>query len=345
LADTWQQAGSARVSAEYETNPAMSTTHPDKIWRALVEPSYTLTDTFGANVLNAGLGLQIARSSNKTLSQDREDPNAFLDWRRQSDVSEYGISAKYDEIATRNAPIDNAVPGYTDSTRASRTISGNWSRTLSERVTLSLTGVHSYVFYKGGTYINYFTRSGEMTFSYALSERSSTFLRTSYQNYEPAGSNLHSQFASVQIGWNWKVSDYLEGTLQAGRSKISGPMYGKQGSVILRYTGPRSRLALNAGREVTPSGLGSFVTVDQVSGNWDYDLSDLSKTGIDLGWYKSHFGPGSISRITGAWLQHDLNSSWAARASYQLRINEWGGVGRASSNILAFSLVYTRPDF
>jgi hypothetical protein len=182
-------------------------------------------------------------------------------------------------------------------------------------------------------------------FNYSWSERSATFLRMSYTKYEPVGSNSYNQFANAILGWNWKVSDYLEGTLQAGKSEISGPKFGKQGSASVRYTGQKSGLVLNAGRQVTPSGLGSFVTVDQANASWDYAFSDFSKTGIDLGWQKYHTESGLISRTSGAWLLHDLNSSWAARTSCQHRINEWGGFGRASSNILAFALVYTHPDF
>jgi hypothetical protein len=302
----------------------------------------------GANELKAGLALLIARSSNKTLSQNREDPNVFLDWRRQSDAGEFGLSAKYDEVATRIAEIDNTGPGFADSTRASRTMSGSWSKALSERSTLSADGSYEGVSYKGGTYIDYSTRSGDMMFSYAWSERSTPFVKISYADYEPAGGNLLSRFANVinaTLGWNWKVSDYLEGTLQAVESKVSDAKMGTQGMASVQYTGQRTGLVLNAGRQVSPSGLGGFVTVDQAKGSWSYALNERSKTGIDLGWQNNHFVTDIINRTTGAWLQHDLNSFWGARTYYLHRIIEQGGVGGASSNILGIALVYTHPDF
>jgi hypothetical protein len=302
----------------------------------------------GANELKAGLALLIARSSNKTLSQNREDPNVFLDWRRQSDAGEFGLSAKYDEVATRIAEIDNTGPGFADSTRASRTMSGSWSKALSERSTLSADGSYEGVSYKGGTYIDYSTRSGDMMFSYAWSERSTPFVKISYADYEPAGGNLLSRFANVinaTLGWNWKVSDYLEGTLQAVESKVSDAKVGTQGMASVQYTGQRTGLVLNAGRQFSPSGLGGFVTVDQAKGSWSYALNERSKTGIDLGWQNNHFVTDIINRTTGAWLQHDLNSFWGARTYYLHRIIEQGGVGGASSNILGIALVYTHPDF
>jgi hypothetical protein len=348
-ADSWQQVGSARVSTEYDTNPAMSPTYRGDVWRALLEPSYTLMGRVGANELQAGLALQIARSSNQTLSQDREDPRVFLDWRRQSDAGEFGMSAKYDEVATRTAEIDNTGPGFADSTRASRTMSGSWNKALSERSTLTADGAYSDVSYKGGalggTFVDYATRSGDMMFSYAWSERSAPFLKMSYADYEPTSGNPLSRSASAILGWNWKVSDYLEGTLQVGKSKVSDTKMGSQGTAAVQYTGQRTGLVLNAGRQVSPSGLGGFVTVDQANGNWSYALNERSKTGIDLGWQNNHFVTDIINRTAGAWLQHDLNSFWGARTYYQHRIIEQGGVGRAFSNILGITLVYTHADF
>jgi hypothetical protein len=344
-ADSWQQAGSARVSTEYETNPAMSLTYPGSVWRALLEPSYTLIGRVGANDLKAGLALQIARSSNKTLSQNREDPSVFLDWQQQSEAGEFGISAKYNETATRVAEIRNIGPGFADGTRASRTMSGSWNKALSERSTLSADGTYEGVSYKGGTYINYVTRSGNMMFKYDWSEHSTPFVKMSYADYVPAGSNFLSSSANVVLGLNWKAFDYLGGSLQAGKSKVSNANMDTQIAADIQYAGQRTGLVLNASRQVSSSGLGGFVTVDQANGSWSYALSERSKTGIDLGWQNNHFVPDIINRSAGAWLQHDLNSFWGLRTYYLHSISEQVGVGGASSNKLGIALVYTHADF
>lgn len=344
-ASSWQQALSARASAEYDTNPTMDPANRDAIWRTTFAPSYTLKRAGDANELSAGLAAQIARASNKTLSQDRDDPSVFLDWRRQSNTGELGLSARYDEVGTRFAEIDNTGPGFTDSTRATRTISGNVSESLSERSTLALNGAFNDVSYKGGSFIDYVTRSAGMRFSYDWSERSVPFLRMSYTDTRSAGSNALSRFANALLGWNWKVEDYLEGTLQAGRSKTSGAGVAKQAAAEMKYTGQRSGLVLNADRQVSPSGLGGFVTVDQVKGSWSYTLSERSNTGIDLEWRKSHVYTGIINRTSGAWLQHELNSFWGMRMYYLHKISERGGVGAATSDILGLALVYTHTDF
>lgn len=344
-AASWQQAWSARVSTEYDTNPTMSPTNPGGIWRALLEPGYKLKRTGGANELNAGAALLIARTSNKTLSQDRNDPSVFLDGRRQSDAGEFGLSAKYDEVATRIAEIDNAGPFIADGTRVSRTISGSWSKALSERSTLWADGSYQGVSYKGGPYVNYANQTAGLKLSHAWSEGSMSYLRVSNVKYVPAGGGPSSSLANATLGWNWKVADDLEGTLQTGKSRSSAAQMSTQGMAEVKYTGQRTWFVLNANRQVTPSGLGGFVTADQAKVSWSYALSERSNTGIDLGWGKSHFTTDIINRTAGAWLQHELNSFWVVRTNYLHKISEQDGVGRASSNILGIALVYTHTDF
>lgn len=344
-AETWQQSVAARVSTEYDSNPALSPTYPEGIWRTIFEPSYTLMGMLGKNELKTGLALQIARSSNETLSQNREDPSAFLDWQRQTDAGQFGILSRYAETATRIAEIGIAGPGVADSTRISRTISGRWNKALTDRSTLSADGSYESNSYKGGTYIDYVTRSGSMMFSYAWSEHSTPFLKVSYSDYEPTGGGLSSRLDTATLGLNWIVSDYLQGTLQASKYKINDTDMGTQGGASLQYTNQRTQLVLNAGRQVLPSGLGGFTTTDQANGSWSYALSERSKTGIDLGWSKSHFVTNIINRTAGAWLQHDLNPFWGMRTYYMHRTIEQDGFGSASSNILGIALIYTHTDF
>jgi len=344
-AGSWQQAWSARASAEYDSNSTMDPANRAGIWRSMFVPSYKLNRTGDANELNAGVALNIERSSNKMVSQDRNDPSVFLDGRRQSDAGEFGLSAKYEEVATRITEIDNTGPFIADSTRASRTISGSWSKALSERSTLSADDSYQGVSYKGGSYVDYANQTAGLTLNHVWSEYNSTFLRVSNVKYVPADGGPSSRLASATLGWNRKVADYLEGSLQAGRSRSGTAQMSTQGTVQMKYTGPRTRLALNAGRQIIPSGLGGFVTADQANGSWSYALSERSNTGMDLGWGKNHFTTDIINRTAGAWLQHELNFFWVVRANYLHKITEQNGLARASSNILGIAFVYTHADF
>ena len=344
-AGAWQQTASARVSTEIDTNPLLSPSQPTDLWRTIFEPSYILKRAGDTNDLNAGLALQMVRTSNQTLSQNREIPSAFINWQRQSNTGGLGLSARYEEVETRIAELDSTGLIYTDSTRASRTMSGNWSEALTERSNLALNAAYNDITYNAGPFFDYVTRSGDMKFSYTWSESTTPFIRMSYSDSEQAGSNSLNRHASALLGWNWKVADYLEGSVQAGKSKTSGASMGKQGAVEVKYTGQRSGISLNADRKVSPSGLGGFVTIDQAQGGWNYALVERSSAGIDLGWSKHYSDIGLISRTAGGWVQFELYANCVARAHYQQKKVERDGFDAATSNFLGLSLVFSRTDF
>ena len=346
-ADSWRQAGTARILTEYDSNPAMTPEYHKGIWRSLFEPGYKLRRTGGASELNAGIALQIVRSSNQTLSQNREDPSMLLDWKRQNNSGEIGLSAKYDQVETRIAESDSTGLAFTDSTRTSRVLSARWNDAMSARSTLALDGAYNDVSYQGGAFVDYIARSSSMMVSYALSERNTSFFKMSYADSIPTGNNPPSRFASAIFGWNWKASDYLEGFLQAGKTKISDANFGKQGAAEVKYRGQRTELALNADRQITPSGLGGFATADQAKVAGGYDVSERNKIGIDFIWRKNRSITDTINRTAGIWLQQDIHSFLGVRTNFLHKTSTGNGigVGAASSNILSLSLIYTHTDF
>jgi hypothetical protein len=344
-ADDWQQTGSVSVSTGYDTNPSLSPAYPGGTWFGLLSPGYSLTGNVGANEINTGLAYRIARYSNKTVSPDRDNPSIFLDWKRQSDADEFGISTNYHESSARIAEVNNIGPGFVDSNVYYRIISGSWKRTLSERSTLLAGSSYESVSYNGGTYVNYVTRTGDMMFKYDWNERSAPFVKLSYVDYLPANNDQLNRLAIAMLGWNWIVLDYLDGDLQAGESKVSDVPMDAQFEATLRYKGQRTEINVNASHLTALSGLSGFITADQVIGRWNYALSELDKSGIDLGWRKNHY-VNAITNITAsAWLQHDFNSIWYARTYYLHKISEQAGVGTAFSNVLGITLVYTSAGF
>ena len=344
-ADSWQHDVTTLLSTEFDTNPVMSPTYTGGVWRELFEPSYSLTGKFGEDELKSGLALQIARSSNATLSPFRESPTIFVDWLRQINAGEFGISSRYAEIATRDSGIDATGLVQVASTRTSRTLNGKLNQAVNERNSLSADVLFDDVSYQGGAYIDYATRSANMTHSYNWSELSTTFLRIYHADYVPKGLGSSTQLTSATLGLNWKTTDSLEGTLQLGKAKISDAGMATLGTASIQYTGQRNMLILNANREVSPSGIGGFVTVDHVIGNWNYDLNEGSKIGIDLEWRKNLFNTDIINRTFGAWLQQDLNPFWRLRTYYRYNILNGGLGDGATSNILGLNLVYTHTDF
>ena len=344
-ADSWQNTVSSRIATEYETNPSMTPAYSGGVRRLFFEPSYMLMGSDGRNELRAGLALQIARSSNRTLSPDRDSPSVFLDWLRPSEAGSFGISTKYAEMATRDAggvEATGRVPAA--STRATRSLSGNWSLELSEHNAISANGTYEKISYKGGTFVNYATRAGGLKYSHGFSENTAVFVSTSGNQYIPTGGGPTSSLVDIALGLNSKT-EYFDWTIQAGKSRVAGQSSDMQGSVQGQYTGERSHLALSAGRVVSPSGLGGFTKVDQSSAHWNYALSEYSNMGVDLDLRKNrNLTINNISSSAGVWLEHSLAACWKGRVNYLHRILKGGGVEGASSNILGISLAYSYSD-
>jgi hypothetical protein len=349
-AESWQHTVTARASTEYDSNPSMSPTNPGSVWRYLIEPGYALMGMFGQSSLNAGLALQMARSSNKTLSPDRDSPTVYLNWLRPSESGEFGINTRYAETTTRDSGgVDAAGRVPESSTRASRSLSGNWRKELSEQSSLSADTAYEKVTYKGGgAYTDYATRSGGLRFSYNMSEQITSFIRVSGNKYMPANGGASSTLTDATLGLS-RRAEYLDWTVQAGKSRVAGGSSSTQGSVEAHYTGQQTQLTLNAGRSITPSGLGGYVKSDSVRGSWSYVLSEYSNTGIDLERRNNpSTATGSSSTSSSSstvWISHNLTSLWSMRTYYQHRNNQGGGGVSASSNLLGLSLAYLNSNF
>lgn len=349
--ESWQNEVSARVSTEYDTNPLLDPAFEGGIWLLRVEPSYTLTRASDGNELKAGLGALLEHSSDKILSQDRSDPSVFLDWRHQGERGVSGMSARYDEVATRFAELDRTGPFLADGTRASRTLSANWSRELSERTTLAVDGEYTNFTYKGGTFTDYATKAGNIMFSRAWSEYSVPFLKVSYLDFAPSDGGPIDRRYSAMLGAKLKPLERLDVTVQGGQSQSEGGnLRHKIGGMAVQYTGQLTKWSLDAGRQVEPSGLGvsglgGFILADQVSGSWSRDISERRRIGIDLLWRRSYLDVTNLYRTAGAWLQRDLNSEWGMRMYYLHKISELEAVYVASENVFGFSLTYTSPNF
>lgn len=346
-AGTWQQALSARATTEYETNPALSPTNQTRARKLLIEPDYALARTDGIDELKAGLAFQIVRSSNQAVSLNREDPRAFFNWRHQGSVGELGISAKYEEMATRATEMDSTGLTTVDGTRTSRTTAASWSKALSERSTLSADGAYSSVFYKNGTNVDYITRSGGLKFTHELSEGIAPFINISYVDQKLAGSVSPSRRVNAILGLNWNTTERLNITMHAGRSRsnTANSASTNQYGLAVQYTGQLTGFSLKADRQTSPSGLGGFITSDQLSGRLSHDFSERNKAGIDMSWRKNRSLTNDINRNMEAWFQHDLTAFWLIRAHCMRRVREVEGMGRASSNLIGASLTYRSPSF
>lgn len=344
LAEPVQQTISARLTTEYVSNPYLTASTTDEVWRGLFEPGYLLTGRFGNDEIKTGLGLQIARSSNGKLSPDRDSPSMFMDWIHQMETGEFGMSTRIAEVATRDAETDAASLIPAAGTRTSRLVSGKALKELGEHNSLLADVSYERVSYVGSAYINYATRMGSMTLNNTWSDKDSIFIKISYADFEPSNGGALSRMDIVSLGWIWNATDHFDGNLQVSKYKLSTGDIGNESSLVFQYKGQQTLLILNASRQVAPSGLGNFAITDQVNGSWKYDLSATSQTGMDLGWRKN-IDLGLVNHTAGIWLQQELDTFWGVRTYYLQNTLYGGAIDGATSKTLGLTFVYTHADF
>ncbi|MFY9328483.1 MAG: hypothetical protein WAO76_10755 [Georgfuchsia sp.] len=352
LAGEFQQSITLPMTLEYDSNPAMSVTDKKGVTRAILTPDYNLTTNYGIDEYKLGLGLRVERSSDQEISVNRDDPSLSLGWQRQTEAGGFGLVAKYAEASTRFTELQESGLVQVDGTRTTYTVGGNWSKALSERSTLAADAEYKDVAYDGGggTLIDFTNTSAGLTYSRVLNEHIEPFMRTTVSHYEPSSSALLSSsfnFVSVMGGVNWKLSENLDWTGQAGPTRISGQTTdsGWQGSVILHYLGRHHDALLDVGRYVSASGEGGFVEVDQVKGTWGYAIDELTRAGLEASRRRNRSIIPNTVQMYGVWASRELSPFWHARLSYQYKQRKQDGLDDATANVLGVTLVYSLPNF
>ncbi len=355
-ADSLQQGLSGHASEEYVTNPLLNPALQSlSAWRTTVDPNYMLTNVSGADQLTANLDMLLIHSSNTSIIADGGFPTATLGWTRQSDKGKFDVTTSYSVATTMMAMPSTTGLVSANSTSTSRNLSADWSRELSERTTLTLNGAYTYSSFNSGSgnstsLTDFVTQSSGVKLNYVLNEHTATFINLSYVDLVPTGGVPNSRMYNAWLGLDWNASERLDWTLQAGPSRLEGAgssagtttsTTSLQGGTTMNYKGQLSNFALSVNRQSTPSPLGTLILTDQANGNFNYDLSERSKTGLDLMWSKYDAQQVSFFRTASIWLRHDLNTSWWMKAYLNHSTSVLGGLNPAMSNMIGFSIAYT----
>ncbi len=350
-ADSLQQNFSGKASEEYVTNPLLNPALQGlSAWRSTLDPNYMLTKVSGADQLTANLDMLLIHSSNTGIIADGGYPSAKFGWSREGGKSKFDVTTSYNMASTMMAMPSTTGIVSANATSTTRNLSADWSRELSDRTTLTLNGAYSTMAFGGNgnsaSLYGFATQSSGVKLNYALNEHTSTFMNLSYVDFIPTSGGQSSRIYNALLGLDWNASERLDWTMQAGPSRLeegtgSATSTSLQGGMTMNYKGQLSSVTLSANRLSTPSGLGAIILTEQMNGNLSYDLSERSKTGLDLGWSKFDAIPVSFYRTAGIWLRHDLNTSWWMKAYLNHSTSVWGGLNPATSNMIGFSIAYT----
>lgn len=363
----FQHSVSAPSGLEYDSNPALTADGADNaggVYRLRVSPTYTLLYKKATDELRLKLGAVIEQSSNTALSRNRQDGNAQLEWRRESDAMFYLLRAGYEQSAARAALLEETGQLSDDGTRTTRSLGATVLRELDLRHIVSGTFDVKWSGYDfGRTPDNRLTSAG-LEWSQALAPGEDWFVSGNLSQYAPDASSVPDLPAasaqnSLQRGlmlgyrskppgtaWDWSV--------RAGVARFSGPFSDSmaQGEMRLGYQGQRwNGSALFSRLPVANNLLGSFAPNTQTTLRAEYSLTEFTRVALDASHKRTKATQSDSTRVLGLTLSTELSPLW--RMSAQLRHTT---VDRSTAALAALntqasgraaSLVFTylHPDF
>ena len=361
LADRLEQRVSVPLTGAYDSNPQM-VAGGQGAYVARLAPQYTLTHIGDADEFALSLGAVIARSSNQTVLQDQNDPNASLGWKHLTPTSEFNLNALYRQESAQQAEFIQSGLVVADTTRTTKGAVASWTSLLTERLNYTLGADYSTISYDQTTpnLIDYDTYGGRFSLAYEITPRDEVYWLSNGTRYEPnvsgfvSGTNRASDSTAYgsMLGYKQKVSDAIDWDIRAGWLTITGPDDDStwQGNLRVNYTGEQSRLGVDVGRLANPTGTaGGFLLSNQVRAVYSYDLSERTTVGFDGSWIKNEeapFNPATTAKIVGASGSHELDQFWSLRLVAQRRYSDYDNVrSSATGNLISLSLIYTHPDF
>lgn len=191
-AANWQSTVVVPTTVEYDSNPLLLTSEEKGVTRTIIAPDYNLIGQFDRDQLRLGLGMHLLRSSDRSVVDDREDPNLSLGWQRQTETGGFGLLAQYNESSTLSGTVLDTGVVTTDGTQKMSSLTANWSSAVTERSTLANETRYNHARYDIDTLTGYDEYSNYSSWTYAWSERTDLITGLEARRYEPQDTTTRS---------------------------------------------------------------------------------------------------------------------------------------------------------
>ncbi|MFJ4345132.1 hypothetical protein [Pseudomonas sp. NPDC089401] len=350
-AANWQSSVVVPTTVEYDSNPLLLTSKEKGVMRTIIDPDVKLTGQFDQDQLLLGLGLRVLHSSDRSVVDNREDPNVRLGWQRATETGGFGLLAKYVESSTLSGAVQQTgVVSAVDGTQKMSTLTGNWSSAISERSTLANELNYNHARYDSATFTDYDEYSNNFTWTYAWSERTDLITGFEARRYDPRITSTTTAVATnsyvPSLGIKHRFSEQWEADAHIGVNKTSGSGGGQrgEGGASLYYRGQRTDASVTALRSTVASAEGGFTQVDRVSGVWSYTLSELNRVGAEASWLDSKGETPNTLYTYGVWASREISPALDLRLSLQYKERQQKGLPDADATIAGLTLTYRYPD-
>lgn len=344
------------VSVNYDSNIQMADSNEESVVFYNVIPRVTFVGSDGVNTINFNGSVLLQRSSDEDISEDRKDPNLGLSWARGFERGEFSLSTNYSKTSTRVS--EQRVTGlvFSDGSAISRSYNADLSYLISEKLTMSTGLGYQETVFSGAGLDDFNSKNFNVRLNYLYSEKLTPFVQFTLSRFENETNTLSNEIVSeldnngtsvsrnILVGFDYKASPQLDYSVAVGMNRVSSAGNGWVGNANINYViDERSTFAGSISRNVTPSGLGGFLEVDNLSLNYQYDINQKNHLGADANWSITRdVNDSSFKRLNGFY-GYDLSDDWGVRTYVQYRTLQAVGVD-ANAYLIGVSLSYNHPQ-
>lgn len=345
---TLEQQVGISAGVDYQDNPRLSR-DGGNAWIYSLTPTYAISALDGRNNWYANGQVNVERSSDKIVSDDRVDPTAEIGWKREfENDAKAGISLGYRKTPLRNRQFLVTGNVQVDGDAVSRVANANFSRPLSERLNLALNAAYerNTFTYPSTTTANQVPnsfRSFNAELAYKWSEMFAPYARVGLNDYR---ANSQIKYQNLLGGVVVTTSPQLNFDINTGVTHFSGSQPDKWiGSFKANYSGEKYKLSGALARSASPTDRGPVDVVDSATATYTYDLSEVNHMGVGLFFAKNRSSIPSKTEQLSIFYLRDLSQYWQLDAHASGRALQDNVQGAVHGSNVGLSLIYRTSKF
>ena len=337
-----EHSATISLGTDYHSNIQYLEHDAESAYIYSLTPEYKVKALDGTNEWFGNIGVALQRSSNTTVSRNREDPFATIGWKRALEKGMFGLTASYLKESTRTAQFAETGLVVDDGTGVTRAIIADWTRNLTDKVNLTMqAGYEKNKFSGSNAFSDFDVRNINAELDYKLNERVTPFIRVAATDYRSID---RTKYQDLLGGASVTLTQQLKVKVGAGVTHIS--TVGEDEAVWLVeavYANQKSVVELELTREVFPTATNLIELGDQLGLTYGYLLSDKSQLGFDLRLSQNDTGL-ETQDILGFY-QHNFTASLLMRLSAAVGNIKSENQNSANNNTIGVTFTYNSPKF
>lgn len=349
-----EQSLTIPLSYEFQSNPALSISDEKSVTLTSLVPSYSMFSNTAINPWFINLGLRVVRSSDQTISQNREDPSLGLGWTHHYETGQFVVSGFSSEQSTRVSEFTDSGLVSGDNTQNTNSYSINWLNNLSDRTSLNLGSDTTRVKFIGSTtlgLINFRNETANAKINYSLNEKVDTSVSLSSSHFLPESAAISEATTNAfNLGLSWNSSEQFNLSTSAGLNETTFKNNNQekkqswQGMLNMQYNTLRSNSQINLSRSQSPGSTGNINETNRIAVGWTYSLSENESLIFDLNWWQNlTLNKVKTSQYSVKYARQ-ISLSWDFSLSAAHRLTEFQQ-GKARNNSVMTSVIYKLPEF